>query len=131
MNQQDNHPVETHEYQEEYNKFMFAYKSGNVSGEEVGELIMKMAYYYTQYQIKMIEAERVMSKIAMANELKTDDVSGKPISSTKAKTYTDASEEAYVFNKARMHVQNIETKINALKALQKGVLFEYANSGSY
>lgn len=117
-----------HEYLEVFSRFMSEYKRAEVSGEEVGEAIMKLAHYYAKYNMQLVAAERRLSIVAAENERGIDEASGKPISSAKAKTYTDASPESHAYLEARAHVQNIEQFINSLKSLQKGVMNEYAHS---
>ena len=107
---------------------MTAYKMTEVSGEEVGVLIMRMTNYFSTYNLWLVEADKDLAEAARTNELGTD-TAGKPISSTKAKVLTDATEQAYKFNLVKAHVVNIEQIINSLKALQKGVLNEYTHSG--
>lgn len=120
MDNQNNIP----EYLTDFNNFMATYHRGEVSGEEVGELIARMAQHYAKYNLETVAKERRLSLVAKENESKSDE-NGKPISSTKAKVYTEATDEMADFNLSRAHLQNIEQMINSLKALQKGVLNEY------
>lgn len=119
---------EIHPYQELYGGFLSSYKRGMCSGEEVGEIIVRLAECYANYNLKLVYAERGLSIKAQEFETRVDD-NGKPISSAKAKVHTDASVEAFEFNKARMHLQNIEMHIGALKSLQRGILAEMGHSG--
>jgi len=125
MDENKNAPKEI--YVELYDKFHDEYRRGMVSGEEVGEVIMRLASCYAKYNLNLVRAEKALSAIAVINEM-TIDENGKPISSAKAKIVTEATEESFQYNLARAHVNNIEAFINALKALQKGVLNEYASS---
>lgn len=117
----------TPDYLVEYELFMDNFKKTQISGEEVGELVMRMAAYYSRYNMKYAEALRLYSAVAkdMTNMV---DASGKPISATKASSLADATPEAARYAEAKIHVQNIEQCINALKALQRGVLNEYAHA---
>lgn len=115
-------------YLSEYDTFQASYRRTEISPEEVGEIIMHQASYFSSYNIDLVIAEGKFAKKAQEIEKQTDD-NGKPISSTKAKVFSDATSEAVEFNLCKAHVQNIEQIINALKALQKGVLNEYAHSG--
>ena len=112
------------EYYKSFNEFMDNYHRGEISGEEVGELIARMAQYYAHYNMQTVSNERVLSIIARDIEMRTDD-NGKPISSTKAKIYVGATEESHAYDLSRCHLQNVEQFINSLKSLQKGVLNEY------
>lgn len=117
-------------YLDEYAAFMDNYKSGEVSGEEVGEKIARFAQYFGMFNLEYSMAEYERAKVAASLESKIDEVSGKQISSTKAQVLTDATPEAAASRKARVHIQNIEQMINGLKALQKGVLNEYSHMGT-
>lgn len=116
------------EYQKLYNEFLSSFKQGTVSGEAVGEIIVRMASHYADLNIAMVIAENKLSLVAKDIEMKTDDISGKPISSTKAKVIADATPECHAFNIARAHLQNAEMFVQSLKSLQKGILNEYTHS---
>lgn len=118
-----------HQYLDDYNTFLSTYHRGEVSGEEVGEIIVKMASYFAQYNMTMVLADRALAKVARDIESRTDE-NGKAISSAKAKVFIDATDESGTYITARAHLQNIEQFINSLKALQKGVLNEYAHQGN-
>lgn len=111
-------------YLTEYKNFIDSYKRGEVSGEEVGEVIIKMAQHYSRYNMEMVAKDRRVHVRAAEFESKTDE-NGKTISSTKAKVLLEATDEYYDYSIARAHLMNIEQFINALKSLQKGVLNEY------
>lgn len=119
-----------HAYLDEYNSFLSTYHRGQVSGEEVGEVIARMGAHFALYNMNMVNAERKLALVARDIESRTDEASGKAITSAKAKTFIDATDEAHEYNMARAHTQNIEQFLNSLKALQKGVLNEYAHSGA-
>lgn len=119
-----------HDYLSDYNTFLSTYHRGQVSGEEVGEVIAKMASHFALYNMLMVNAERSLSLVARDIESRTDESSGKAITSAKAKTFIDATDESNAYNMARAHVQNIEQFLNALKSLQKGVLNEYSYAGA-
>jgi len=107
-----------------YSEFMKNYNSGSTTGENVGELIAKLAGFYPHYNALMIKADRSYSLITRDEVLKTDEVSGKAISVSKAETIANASVEASTFKKARGHVQNLEMLIQSAKALQRGLMQE-------
>ena len=115
-------------YLGEYNQFVRDYKSGTVTGEEVGILIARLAQYFSEYNLKLIIAERQVYITAKDIENRIDENTGKAITSSKAQTIICATDEYFEKEKIKAHVQNIEQFINALKSLQKGVLQEYANS---
>jgi len=116
-------------YQTEYNNFLASYKIGSTSGEDVGHVIAKMAQYFTEANMNYGKALIAYNIIASQIEQQTDD-NGKAISSTKAKAIASASQESQILILAKIHLENIEQKINALKALQKGILNEYAHVGN-
>lgn len=116
------------QYQTLYNEFIAKYNKIETSPAEAGEVLMRIAGLFPNYNMAMIKAERAFSKVHKDIALETDDATGKAISSTKAEVIADASEEATVFKMARGHVQNIEMLIGALKFLQKSLEVEYMNS---
>ncbi len=118
-----------HAYIDEYNAFLTNYHRGEVSAEEVGEIIVKMAGHFSQYNMNMVLADRKLAKTARDIECRTDE-NGKAISSAKAKIFTDATDEAGEYSTLKAHKENIEQFINALKSLQKGVLNEYSHLGN-
>lgn len=115
-------------YMADYDKFMETYKRGEVSGEEVGELISRMAQYFAYYNMRMVADDRRRAATAKDIESRADE-NGKAISSSKAAVFLDATDEAHAHRVSRMHLQNVEMFINSLKSLQKGVLNEYVHSG--
>ena len=119
---------EIYPYQELYSGFITTYRRGMCSGEEVGEIIVKLAAYYADLNLAMVESERKLSLVARDIETRIDEVSSKPISSAKAKVISDATPECHAFNVSRAHLQNVEMYIGAMKSLQRGLLVEYGNS---
>jgi len=116
------------DYEVLYANFMKDYVSGAVTGEQVGELVAKLAGYYPNYNGAMVKAERAFAIVKKDEVLKTDETTGKAVSSAKADTISDASEEATAFKVARMHVQNLEILIQSAKTLQRGLLQEMSHS---
>lgn len=116
------------DYMLEYEAFQNSFKKTEISGEEVGELIMRLANYYARYNMRMGAALRIFSEKKAFHQNSVDEMTGKAMSSSKAEVLADATPEATSYEIARIHVQNIEQFINSLKALQKGILNEYAHS---
>lgn len=116
-------------YFEEYNEFISKYKERQVSAEEVGQVIARMAQYFGQYNFKLVSAEKRLYVTASDIMNRTDELTSKPITGVKAEALINATEEHFGAEQAKAHVQNIEQFINALKSLQKGILQEYAHSG--
>ena len=112
-------------YIDDYENFLDDFRNKEVSGEEVGEMIARMSQHFSRHNLVLIRAMRVYSKIKVSMLSQTEGVTGKMISATKAGTLAAASDEASAYEEARAHVQNLEQSINALKALQKGIIFEY------
>lgn len=111
-------------YLEEYRSLLEEYKEGTVNGERVGEAIVNMAQHYAMANQEYAEALVEYNKISSSIEKTTDD-SGKPISSTKAKTLAAETPESERYIWAKTKLDSIEQMINALKSLQKGILNEY------
>lgn len=116
-------------YQSEYEKFIQAYVSGTTTAEAVGVMVMHMAQYYSQYNVLYATRLNTFNQTARSFEEKRDESTGKSISSTKAKSLADATEESCALNYAKVHVANIEQMLNALKALQRGIMVEW-NQGN-
>jgi len=116
------------EYEEIYANFMKNYSLGATTGEMVGELVAKLAGYYPNYNSLMVKAERGFALISRDEVLKTDETTGKAISSAKAETLANASIEATAFKQARMHIQNLEMLIQSAKALQRGLIQEMSHA---
>ena len=121
--------MEKEQYLIEYEKFIDNYKSAEVSGEEVGEVIARLAQYFAKFNMEMIVNDRRRALVAKDIESRADPT-GKALSSSKAQVITDATDEANDYRVSRMHLQNIEVFINSLKSLQKGVLNEYSHMGN-
>lgn len=115
-------------YMQEYDSFMQTFKKTQVSGEEVGELIMRLGNYYARSNIQMVQALKEFSGVKAVFMNAVDEATSKPMTASKAEVLADATPEAYRYELARVHVQNIEQMLNALKSLQKGVLGEYAHA---
>lgn len=116
-------------YLEEYHGFLDSYRHGEISGEEVGEKVARMAQHFAMINLTMVEKERSLRMVARDIESQKDE-NGKVISSAKASALIDATEEAHAYREARANLQNVEQIINALKALQKGILNEFSHMGS-
>lgn len=117
-------------YIEEYTKFIKDYSVGQVTGEEVGEVVVRMAQYFAEHNLKSVIAERKRALVAAEKEAMIDESNGKQISSAKAKILTEATDEAFEAAQAEAHLKNCEQFINALKCLQKGVLNEFSHMGN-
>lgn len=117
------------DYMLDYEAFSNNFRKTEVSGEEVGEMVMRMAGYFARYNVRMGDALRAFSTVKSDFQNQLDTSTGKPMSSAKAETLADSTAEAATYEMARIHVQNIEQYINALKSLQKGVLTEYSHAG--
>jgi hypothetical protein len=116
------------DYLIEYDEFQNKFRLTEVSGEEVGVLIMRLANYYSRYNIRMGEALRRFSEIKAGFQNQTDEATGKGMSSSKAEVLAASTTEAATYEMARIHVNNIEQMLNGLKALQRGLMVEYNQS---
>lgn len=115
-------------YQEVYDNFMEEYAAGAVSGEQVGGLVARLAGFYPNYNTAMINADVSYSLITRDEIMKTDEVTGKAITATKAETIAKASREAHLYKRARGHVQNLDMLIQCAKSLQRGLINEMMHS---
>lgn len=115
-------------YQELYQEFLAKYSKTETTPSEAGEVLVRLAGLFPNYNLTMVAAERAFSIIHKTIIESSDDLTGKAISSVKADTIADATQEAFDFKKARAHVQNIEMLIGALKFLQKSLETEYIKS---
>jgi hypothetical protein len=118
------------EYQALYAEFIRGYQTGSVTGEQVGELIVRLAGYYPYFNQQMVSAERAFAMIARDNMMQTDDTTGKSISAVKAQTFSDATDEAYAYKVAKTHIENLEMLIQSAKALQRGLLQEAVHANN-
>lgn len=116
------------DYMIEYEKFQNDFKLAETSGEEIGKVIMRMAGHFARYNMAMGEALRNFSTVKAVFQNATDPATGKTTSSAKAELLADDTDEGYKYEMSRIHIQNIEQYINALKALQKGSLNEYSHA---
>lgn len=115
-------------YQALYDEFMQSYKMGSVNAEQVGEIIARLAGYFSNFNLMATHAERAFAVVSKEKALQTDELTGKPITSAKAETLSLASDEAYRFNIAKTHVTNLEMLIGGLKFLQKGLIQDFNQS---
>jgi len=116
-------------YLEEYKAFISSYKSGQTSGEQIGEVISRMAQYFAEKNMILAVREEQLNKIAASVVQQEDESSGKQISVAKADILIKATEEYTNVKNVKMHLENIEQFINAMKYFQKGVLNEYSHMG--
>lgn len=117
------------EYEQKYQQFIKDYEAGVTTGEQVGELVARLAGYYPNLNLAKNKTERAYALISRDEVLKTDELTGKPVSSAKAQTLADASSEATAFKLARTHVENLELLIQSAKSLQRGLLQEMVHAG--
>ena len=115
-------------YQELYDDFIEKYNKVETTPSEVGEVLVRIAGFFSNYNMAMSKAERKYAMVSKEEVCSSDPLTGKPISASKAETIANASEEATEFKTARVHVQNIETLIGSLKFLQKALETEYLSS---
>lgn len=114
-------------YLTEYKEFISTYKRGQVSGEEIGEVISRMAQYFAEKNMILGVKDEALHIVAAETVQKFDDNTGKPISVAKADILIKATDEFMAVKRTKVHLENIDQFINALKYLQKGVLNEYAH----
>lgn len=111
-----------------YDAFLAKYNKSETSPSEVGEVLSRIAGFFPNANMAMINAEHAFALVHKTIAEGTDDSTGKAISSSKAEVIADATPEAYAFKIARGHKENIETLIGTLKFLQKSLEVEFLNS---
>ena len=119
-------------YIEDYEKFMVALEEqgGLMAAGEIGGMITRMSSYFSRHNLILGRTLKMFNRVSKDVYSSTDETSGKPISAAKAAILADATDEGADYQEAKVHVQNIEQNINALKALQRGVLNEYSHSAT-
>ncbi len=115
-------------YIEDYEAFMGAYHLKEVSAEEAGEIVARMANHYIRHNLIMVRSLKIYNQAKREIHSQVDPQTSKAITTSKAEILSSATPEAHNYEESRAHVQNIEQCINALKSLQKGILNEYAYS---
>lgn len=116
-------------YKIEYEAFLATYAKGQTNGEDVGAVIARMAQYYTELNIAYGKALMAYNVAARTIEESSDDETGKPISSSKAKVVAAATPQSEDLITVKVHLENIEQILNALKSLQRGIMFEMNATG--
>lgn len=120
--------AEEKQYQKEYREFLDNYKSGIITGERVGELIARLAQYFTEANLEY--ATSLINFNIKASEVEDSvDDNNKPISSAKAKVKASATMESQKLIQDKVVIENIEQMLNSLKALQRSILQEFSQSG--
>ncbi len=118
-------------YQEEYDEFLKNHKLGQVySAQDIGEIIVRFANYFAQKNLFQVIKENALRRKAAEIISSVDGLSKKPISAAKADILISATPEAEVYREAKAHLENLNTMINAMKSLQKGMGSEFGQSGS-
>ena len=116
------------DYKVEYDAFVKEFGAREIDGREAGQVIVRMAAYYATYNLRLANALKAYS-IALRDISNQTDVSGKSISSARATQIAEAIDEYHLYQLQKAHVANLEQFINALKALQRGLLNEYTYQG--
>lgn len=114
------------EYLNEYKEFMSSFQKGVTTGEDVGILIARMAQYYADANFRFASTMVTYNKVAAEISNSTEE-SGKPLTVAKANTMAEATIQFENYLNEKVNIANIEQIINALKALQKGILNEYSH----
>ena len=118
------------QYQVEYNEFIETYEAGTTSGEAVGIIIIRLVQYFAEKNMALGKCDKRYSAVLAKSVDSVDELTGKPMSAAKAEIIAKATEESYSYIAEKIHLQNIEQMINALKALQKGIMNEYSHVGA-
>ena len=117
------------EYQTEYKSIVDKITSHvEIGGQEVGEMIVKMAQFFGE-AVSSLTSSEYKFRIKLNECEKETDENGKILSSTKAESRANATPEYLAYITAKGHVSVIQEGINALKSLQKAKSNEYQNQG--
>lgn len=117
-------------YIEDYETFMnnLQEQGGLMAAGEVGQMIAIMSQHFTKHNLILGRTLKVFNNVT--KDIYGSEDNGKSISAAKAEILSAATPEAAAYAEAKVHVQNIEQNINALKALQRGVMNEYSHSAT-
>ena len=118
------------DYKTEYKEFLEAYESGTIDGEGAGKMIAILAQYFSMSNTEYGISLKAFNKVARTIEEGSDEVSGKSLSSSKAKIIAAATPEHDALIEKKIDVENLEQTINSLKSLQRGLLSEWNYSGT-
>lgn len=118
------------DYIELFDKFMEGYRVGSKTAEDVGELIVRLAQFYSTYNLAFAAADIAFNNKAAEIESRIDEGSGKPISSAKAKVLADATEESASKIMAETHIRNLDTILQSAKFLQRSLAHEFSYAGN-
>lgn len=103
---------------EEYQKFLEDIKQGNIDGQQVGKVVVRMANYFAI--ANGVYGEALIAYNAVASSIEqTIDEKGKTISSAKAKILSAATPESNNLIRAKVDIESISEIINAMKALMR------------
>jgi len=118
------------EYQIEYDNFIAGYKKGVTDAEDAGQLISRLAQYFSNTNTTLGEKWRkmVIKSAEIINQ--TDSNTGKPIAVNRAELLISATTEAMELNDSKVDISNIEQMINAIKSLQRGMTNDYHHMGN-
>lgn len=121
--------MEEKKYITEFKNFIDSYQQGAVSAEAIGEMVVRLAQYFAETNLKLSVRDKMVNDIAARIAQGTDETTGKAITVAKTDLLIKATPEANACKESKIDLQNIEQYINALKCLQKGVLNEYSHVG--
>ena len=68
----------------EYEAFQNSFKKTEISGEEVGEMVMKMATHFARYNMKLGDALKEFASVKADYQNQVDPSTGKATSSSRA-----------------------------------------------
>ena len=120
--------MEENEYILEYQNFQNEFKRTETSPDQAGELIMHLAGHYARYNMRYADKLRRFSAVMAELINSVDPQSGKGMTASKAEILGKATPESAEYEMARIHINNLQEMINAMKSLQKSLSVEYGNS---
>ena len=102
-----NYPkYEKEAYLIEYTQFISKYKQGQTSGEEVGEVISRMAQYFAEKNLLLVGCSEGLTRVAADIVQGDDEATGKPISVSKADILIKATPESAAVRSIKADIEN-------------------------
>lgn len=89
--------------------------------EDAARNIMGLTEIYLKYNSDLFFAYSALALVSREIENSTDEATGKPISSAKAKVLVAATKEALKYEEVKMHVENVNKCIHAFEAMQRAL----------
>lgn len=100
---------------------------GSVEAPIVAAVAAELVQDMVSFNQDLYEAK--MKLASVARDFIVSEIDGKAISAAKAEVLTNASDEAYRYEEAKMHVTNFDQMISVLKIYIRSLAKEYSLQG--